>query len=176
MHKSTIYKSALLLLLPLGIIGATTTTSASAKNSLRHYPARFQRTWYHYTDGRYEKMRFTPNHLSSHTYYEKWYYSRSPLHTRNLNLDGEQVSSHQNWTFATFKSPWLWVYGWNQTAGAGDYYKVKIHSYHGVRFRVLSAAGGAGVWTYEHFYATKKVAKVMKNRHFSGERYYPEIN
>lgn len=153
-------------------------SSHAAAYSLKVFPKVLRHTWYHYDGhGRYDQITFGYKHYRMHNFYEKWDVYNGKIHYRNLKAT--RISHHPNWTFATpvyyHRMHWTNIYGWNQGAGDGDYYGVKIRRYHGHRVRVMSEAGGADIWTDSHYYATRKVAKALGNKHFPGVLYYPKI-
>jgi hypothetical protein len=172
----------LLFLLGLLIGGsamiAATGTTAQAKTSLRYFPTALRRTWYHYEDGHYSRITFGYKHMRTTDYYDgSWHQYTTKIHVRNLNAT--HVSHHPSWMFATLlyahKMHWVNLYGWNQGAGDGDFYGVKIRHYRGYRIRTLSIGGGASLWTSGHYYATRKVARNLGTHHFSGVLYYPDF-
>lgn len=180
MSNKLIAKLAVATLLPIGAFAVTTevaTVQASAKSTLKTFPKSLRRTWYHYDGhGRYDTVKLTSKHYYTKSYYEKWYHSSSTLHSRNGKTDPEHLKMHSSWVvghaYHIGKAHWTNIMGWNQSAGDGTSYKLEIRKYHHKNFRLLSEGGGAELWISQHYYATKKVAHVMGNRHFSGEHYY----
>ncbi len=159
----------------LFMIGSPNQASA-ATHSLRVFPHVLRHTWYHYDgNGRYDRITFGYKRYIGHYYYDGWNTYYGKIHYRNLHAT--KVSHHPNWAFATpvyaHHMHWTNVYGWNQGAGDGEYYGVKVRHYHGIPIRVLNDAGGAEIWTSQHYYATKKVARNLGNKHFKGVLYYP---
>lgn len=150
----------------------------AATYSLKVFPKVLRHTWYHYDGhGRYDQIKFGYKHYRMRNFYEKWYVYNGKIHYRNLKAT--RISHHPNWTFATpvyyHRMHWTNIYGWNEGVGDGAYYGVKIRRYHGHRVRVMSEASGADIWTDSHYYATRKVAKALGNKHFPGVLYYPKI-
>lgn len=174
------FKVLSFLALTLGILflfGSPSPANASS-HSLRYFPHVLRHTWYHYDgNGRYDRVTFGYKRYKGHSYYEGWNTYYGKIHYRNLRA--AKVSYHPNWDFATpvyvHHMHWVNIYGWNQGIGDGSYFGVRVHHYHGIPIRVLSDAGGAEVWTSEHYYATKKVAKNLGNKHFRGVLYYPSF-
>lgn len=150
----------------------------AATYSLKVFPKVLRHTWYHYDGhGRYDQITFGYKHYRMRNFYGKWDVYNGKIHYRNLKAT--RISHHPNWTFATpayyHRMHWTNIYGWNQGVGDGAYYGVKIRRYHGHRVRVMSEAAGADIWTDSHYYATRKVAKALGNKHFPGVLYYPKI-
>ncbi|GAX00766.1 hypothetical protein [Secundilactobacillus silagei] len=151
-------------------------TQASAKSTLKSFPMRLHRTWYHYDGhGRYDTIHFSAKKIRSAQYYDhKWYHYTSRLHHRNVNSN--KITKHPNWlvgqTYHYRGAFWTNTMGWNQTAGDGDSYKVETKRFHYRKIRVLSVAGGAENWISDHFYTHKRIAHKLGNHHFSGELYY----
>lgn len=162
--------------LSMGFMGSAIKpqSSQAASHSLRYFPSALRHTWYHYDGhGRYDRVTFGYKHYREQNYYDGWTVYHGKIHYRNLKTT--HISHHPNWTFATpfyiHHMHWVNIYGWNQTAGDGEYYGVKVRHYHGHRIRVMSEANGAGIWTYQHYYATRKVARTLGDKHFKGVSY-----
>lgn len=169
------------MITPLGLtLPATPTVSATSKYTLKVFPKRLQRTWYHYAGkGHYSAIKFTNKTIKDREYFDgKYSTSTSHLHYRKVNVDPDKIATHP-WAvghaFYFRKAHWTNVMGWNQSAGDGDFYKVGTKTYHGHKLRVLSVGGGAEAWIINHYYTSRKVAKTLGNKHFKGELYYPKI-
>ncbi|MFC6206284.1 hypothetical protein [Levilactobacillus tongjiangensis] len=177
MKKQVIGVAVLATLMGVGGVLGMTTTTAQAKTqmTLRTIPQRYRHTWYHYSQGKYERLTFSTKKIAGLRYFDgQSTQYRANLHAHKLTTT--KFKRHMTWSSATTTerrhATWINVRGWNQGMGAGDYYKVMTKSYQGDRHAVLSQAGGAGVWTSAHYYRSKKIAKQLKNHHFKGEIYY----
>lgn len=155
-----------------------TTVHAKAQRTMKVYPQRLRGTWYHYEGaGKYDKVKFTATKWRTAGYDNTQRYTRTTtLHQRLASADPAQIARHTNWVVGqkmwVRQANWVGLRGWNQSAGDGTYYKVANKPYHGQKLAVLSEAGGAGLWVDQHYYASKQVAKQLKNHRFHGEVYY----
>lgn len=155
-----------------------TTAQAKAQRTAKVYPKRLRGTWYHYDgQGKYDRVKFTKTKWRSVGYdNQQRYASTLKLHQRRVSADPEQIARHPKWVVGyklrARHASWIELRGWNQSAGDGTYYKVANKHYHGQKIRVISEAGGAGLWVIQHYYASKKVAKQLGNHRFHGEVYY----
>ncbi|HJE86727.1 hypothetical protein KB236_07605 [Levilactobacillus brevis] len=178
-------KQVWLLALLAGLIfgGATqvavpTTAHAKAQRTLTAYPKRLRGTWYHYDgQGKYDRVSFTAKKWRTVGYdNNQRYASTLKLHQRPMSADADQVVRHPKWVVGlklrARHASWIDLRGWNQSAGDGTYYKVANKYYRGQKLRVMSEAGGGGLWVIQHYYPSKHVAKQMKDHRFPGEVYY----
>ncbi|WP_395322788.1 hypothetical protein [Levilactobacillus parabrevis] len=159
-------------------IVAPTAAQASTRKTVKALPKKLQGAWYHYDGhGKHDRVKFTATKWRTVGYQNgSRYASTSTLHQRKLNADPDKLARHANWVvgwkMTVRRANWTDLRGWNQSAGDGTYYKVANKRYHGQKLAVLSEAGGAGVWVTQHYYASKQVAKQMKNHRFHSEVYY----
>ena len=168
MRKLMKLVSVLVVTVTIGVIGGTLTTTtaqAKAKMTERTLPKAIRGTWWHYDGhGRYGKTTITAKKIKSRSHSNGNY--TTIIHTRKQSADPDKLKIHQNWGVISMRyHGWTDIRGWNQSAGDGTYYKLSHRQYHGKRIRVLKLAGGAGIDTYSHQYATKKLAKHFKNSH-----------
>lgn len=171
MRKLMKLVSVLLVMVAIGVVGGTLTTTtaqAKAKRTDRTLPKAIRGTWWHYNGhGRYDKLAITAKKIKSRSYVDgTWHSYTTMVHSRKLSTDSDKIKLHQHWiVILEHYRGWTNVRGWNQFSGDGTYYKLSHRQYHGKRIRVLKLAGGAGIDTYSHQYATKKLAKHFKSSH-----------
>jgi len=152
------------------------TVQAKTKMTMKTFPKRYRRTWYHYAGkGKYNRISFT-----SKTY--KWTFydggekdsDTGYVHVRKATADPDKAKIHNSWIDSRpwhfRKAHWICLYGWNQSNGGGTYYKVTTRTYKGKHYRVLTSASGAG-WVDGFYFKTKKAAKKIGNHRFKGEPY-----
>lgn len=161
MKLATVMSSALVAL-TIGVAGTVSqpTEVAQAKSTLKAFPKAMRRTWYHYDgNGHYGTVKVTATKLKGRTYsFGAWSKYGTTIHARNVHADPMKAKVHP-WSVATKFGSWTHVMGWNQSAGAGTYYKVAHQRYQGRSVKVFKVAGGADMTVFQHNYSTKKLAK-----------------
>lgn len=156
-------------------VGMSLTAQAKASTTLKTVPRRYRHTWYHYEHGRLATLTFTTKKITGLSY-DGGQPIKYVAHLHHHQLTAKKLQQHNSWSTAVTtkrrQAQWLNMRGWNQVMGAGDYYKVMTKTVAGQRVRVLSQAGGAGVWTSAHYYQSKQLAKHQGQHTFKGEVYY----
>lgn len=175
MKKMMIGLALATVIAPVGLAtGVPVTAQAKNKLTMKSFPKRYRRTWYHYDGkGKYDKLSFTSKA-------EKWDDDGEDsgtqyLHVRARNANPYKAETHSHWITGTpmtvRHAHWISVYGWNQLAGYGIFYKVTNKTYKSTKYQVLTYAAGAGLAHARHYYKTQKIAKKIGNHHFKGEVY-----
>lgn len=103
-------------------------------------PKSFRHTWYHYVGhGKYDKMTFSKHAYSSDEY-----------------AGGEHYHEHRKFKlFGPSKSGYWSLYGIDQTAGAGNNFKVMTRTFGGKRHAVLNNYYGYYTSDITHYYRFK---------------------
>lgn len=146
----------------------TLSTTASAKKngySYSHLPKGMLGNWYAYTNYGYGKKKIYKIHISNKNLRKykkhKIYYGKKALKTSKY-WTATQTSKIHGYS-------WIHIYGWQQSAGAGDYYNLHTFGKH----KVFTIAGGATVLVDAHYYRSKSIAKKMGNKHYPKFAYSP---
>lgn len=143
----------------VGVLG-TTAQAKKVGYSYRSLPKKMLGTWYTYTNFGYGKKKFYKIHLSNKNL------RKNKKH--KIYVGKKALKTSKYWTAIKTRKihgyHWIWVYGWQQSAGAGTYYNLHKFGKH----RVLTTADGAGVWSSTHYYRHKSVAKKLTNKHYRG--------
>lgn len=140
-----------------------------------NFPADMQGTWYTYDKDSDKMMSITisgnkltdsedPNDVTEvHkiTDSEK----QANENTNPSTID----SSKRNWAYFNHINGWLNVYGWYQSAGDGEYYKVMTENINGKDVPVLAAASGAGIWLDNNYYRSQDLAQQQQDTTYDGE-------
>lgn len=140
-----------------------------------NFPANMQGTWYTYDKDSDKMMSITisgnkltdsedPNDVTEvHkiTDSEK----QANENTNPSTID----SSKRNWAYFNHINGWLNVYGWYQSAGDGEYYKVMTENINGKDVPVLAAASGAGIWLDNNYYRSQDLAQQQQDTTYDGE-------
>jgi len=151
----------------------TTTSKQSQQQTPQPYDisSSWQGTWYSVDDqNKMYKITFTDHTMSSSSddtksFTAKWYL------TDESDLD-DKSNIHNDWA-RVFKQPtekngisFVHVRGWNQTAGAGDYFGTTSENVDGTPTTVMVSAGGAGIWCDSVYYRTAAMAKQQTTTRF----------
>lgn len=155
-------KLILLVAMFLLATGALSTTAQASRvgYSYSRLPKGMVGKWYTYTNFGYGKKKFYKVHLTNKNLrkYKK----------HKVYVGKKALKTAKYWTAEKTKKihgyHWIWVYGWQQSAGAGDYYNLHKFGKH----QVLTVAGGAGVWGSTHYYRSKAVAKKLAAKRYPG--------
>lgn len=147
----------------------TPVASASSQYTIKMFPKRYRGTWYTYEGGRYFRVKISATRMQGGN-------STRFLHVRKKATIGDpRVAKHPNWLIANvFKyqgQTWLWAYGWNQGAGAGEYYQARHHRIRGKSYDTLQLASGAGAWVDGYAYRSKRAARQFHSYRFGDENY-----
>ncbi|WP_214464505.1 hypothetical protein [Levilactobacillus brevis] len=146
----------------------TLTTTASAKRvgySYSKLPKAILGNWYAYTNFGYGKKKIYKIHISNNNLrkYKK----------HKIYVGSKALKTSKYWTATQTGKihgyTWIHTFGWQQSAGDGDYYNLHKFGKH----QVLTLAGGAGVWVEGHYYKNKSVAKKMGQHHYPKFSYQP---
>ncbi|KRN02744.1 hypothetical protein FD13_GL001463 [Levilactobacillus senmaizukei DSM 21775 = NBRC 103853] len=136
-------------------------TTASAKRvgySYSKMPKSMTGTWYTYTNYGYGKKKVYKTHINNKNLRKykkhKIYYGTKAMKTSKYWTATQTGKIHGY--------RWIHIYGWQQSAGDGDYLNVHKFGKH----KVLTVAGGADVSVESHYYRSKSVAKKMGNKHY----------
>ena len=149
--------------------------SNSQSDAPDNFPANMQGTWYTYDKDSDKMMSITisgnkltdsedPNDVTEvHkiTDSEK----QANENTNPSTID----SSKRNWAYFNHINGWLNVYGWYQSAGDGEYYKVMTENINGKDVPVLAAASGAGIWLDNNYYHSQDLAQQQQDTTYDGE-------
>lgn len=148
----------------------TVSTTASAKRvgySYSRLPKGMLGKWYTYTNFGYGKKKIYKIHLTNKNLRKykkhKVYNGKKALKTSKY-WTATQIGKYHGYR-------WIHTYGWQQSAGDGDYYNLHKFGKH----KVLTAAGGARIWVSAHYYRSKSVAKKMGTKHYRKFIYYPDL-
>ncbi len=157
---------AVVLVLTMGALG-TTASAHKAGYSYRSLPKGMVGTWYTYTNFGYGKKKIYKIHMSNKNLRK---YKKHKVYYGDEAAKAAKTAKY--WT-ATKTSKfhgyyWIHEYGWQQSAGAGEYYNLHKFGKH----NVLTIADGAGVWVSAHYYRSKAVAKKMGHKRYAGFQYY----
>ncbi|MFC6206215.1 hypothetical protein [Levilactobacillus tongjiangensis] len=145
-------------------VGALTTTASAHKAgySYSKLPKGMRGTWYTYTNFGYGKKKIYKLHMSNKNLRK---YKKHKVYANKKALKTVKYwTATQTSKFAGYR--WIHEYGWQQTAGAGEYYNLHKFGKH----KVFTVAEGAGIWVSAHYYRSKKVAKKM------GQKHYPKFS
>ena len=156
---------------------ATVPSSSSQSKSQKTasiVPAALKRAWYGYDqDGKLDTVTITDDTLIADG-------SKVYLHVRNGNTDPSQDTEHSDWASVTQQNirgiNFVNLKGWNQTAGAGEYYGVKQESYNGQNIDVMVEAGGAGAWCSQTYYSSADLAKKLQGQKYNDITYYDDAD
>lgn len=149
--------------------------SNNQSNAPDNFPADMQGTWYTYDKDSDKMMSITisgnkltdsedPNDVTEvHkiTDSEK----QANENTNPSTID----SSKRNWAYFNHINGWLNVYGWYQSAGDGEYYKIMTENINGKDVPVLAAASGAGIWLDNNYYRSQDLAQQQQDTTYDGE-------
>lgn len=158
----------LLTMFLLAVCVSTTNASAKAVGySYSRLPKKMRGSWYTYTNFGYGKKKIYKIRLSN---------KNLRKYKKHKVYQGEKVLKTSKYWTATQTGKihgytWIHTYGWQQSAGAGDYYNVHKFGKH----QVLTLAGGAGVWVAAHYYRSKAVARKMGMHRYPKFAYQPSI-
>lgn len=145
-----------------------------------HIPAAMQGTWYSYSNGSLatvtlgdHTVKFSEaGETGTQTFYKadaNW----MSKHIMNQPSDADKVT--KNWIrtsdFVQYGMTWVHMYGWWQTAGAGESYGVSNEVVNGQQQAVLFEAGGAETRIDATYYRTPALAKANKNTKFDNVNY-----
>ncbi|WP_220727863.1 hypothetical protein [Apilactobacillus xinyiensis] len=176
MHKK-IYLSILLLTVCL-FIGFSNISVQAKKNYIHKFPKSLKGTWYSYdkdVDGNNKmyKLAINEKNFRFHPYKKhRVFIGCQPPKTKH---EKSLYKKTEKWLYGiSFKQKgheWIKFYGWQQQAGCGQNYNVRMINGH----KVLSIGDGAGNWICGHYYQSKKLALKMGTRHYHGFKYYPAI-
>lgn len=146
-------------------------TADAAGRTIRKFPKALRGTWYTYNQHHLYRLKIATTAITDND-------GRTiHLHSRKLSSYPKPGTKaiHPTWVtglnFTNQKEKWTQVYGWYQTAGAGDFYRVAHYKIHGKKIPVLQVASGAGIWTDVHGFQSKSLARHYTHKHFHGERY-----
>lgn len=149
----------------------TNQSSSSQLDAPDNFPADMQGTWYTYdkTDDKVTSITISGNKLTG---------SEDPNDVTEVHkiTDSEKQankstidSSRRNWAYFNHINGWLNVYGWYQSAGDGEYYKVMTENINGKNVPVLAAASGAGIWLDSNYYRSQDLAQQQQDTTYDGE-------
>ncbi|GKT03765.1 hypothetical protein [Furfurilactobacillus entadae] len=160
---------------------ATSHQSTTARTA--HFPASFNKTWYgiNADTKKLDQLTFAGNKLMSgdttvliHTVTNRTAADKAILSGKRQVSTTSEKNKRDHWAIyssVTYKGQrWINLKGWYQSAGDGDFYRVGQETINGKKTPVLFAAGGADVWTNQHFYTSKRLANQMKDHHFEDDR------
>lgn len=156
-------------LLPLGAA-----MPRPAQATLTCIPKEYRQTWYHYDEnGQFDTVKFTAKSFRAQVRTGPQPMTDTmQLHVHQLNSGFTSRQSHPNWGAAqSDHQQRLRLTGWNQPAGTGASYQISLKAFHQQRLMVLSQSNAMGTWVYEHYFQSKKLAKLVGNAHFPGEVY-----
>jgi len=146
-------------------------TTASAKKvgySYSHLPKSMLGKWYTYTNYGYGKKKVYKIHLTNKNLRKykkhKVYYGKQ---AKKALKTSKYWTATQTGKIHGYR--WIHTYGWQQSAGAGDY--LNLHKFG--KHKVLTLAGGADIWASAHYYRSKSVAKKMGTKRYPKFLYYP---
>ncbi|BDZ31900.1 hypothetical protein RA086_11730 [Lactiplantibacillus sp. WILCCON 0030] len=159
-----------LAILPLGTVKRTVITA----KTLSQYPQKYQRTWYHYdNNGKFDTVEFTAKSFkavdrnSPHRLTDTM-----TLHVRSVNSRFFKRSRHPQWGAARLVGKHhLRLTGWNQPEYTGANYHVEQRRYQQQTVTVLTQTNSVETWTYEHYFTSQSLAKLIGNAHFPGDVY-----
>lgn len=152
------------------VSGVNASAAAHKQNAQPKYltslPANMRGTWYAYDGNQLVTTKVTAKSITVQYAGEKA--NKGTLHKyvdhNPLKMSKKEIKRTANWFFASQDTKkihgykWVWTYGWQQTAGAGEYYTVSKYQGH----RVLTDSDGAGVWANSHSFKTKQLAAKYK--------------
>lgn len=154
----------------------TVTKAETTVTAKPMFPKKMQGTWYTYS--KYDKKLYKITITKKKIIYYGPNRNKSTLTVHkfiprdNRPQTKKYLKKTAKWIFLlgyekAHGRKWLHYFGWNQTAGAGDYFNVSKINGH----KVLTTAAGAGVWKSEHYYRSAKLAKKLANRHYHHFQY-----
>lgn len=149
----------------------TNQSSSSQLDAPDNFPADMQGTWYTYdkADDKVTSITISGNKLTG---------SEDPNDVTEVHkiTDSEKQankstidSSRRNWAYFNHINGWLNVYGWYQSAGDGEYYKIMTENINGKNVPVLAAASGAGIWLDSNYYRSQDLAQQQQGTTYDGE-------
>lgn len=136
-------------------------TTASAKKTGYSYsrlPKGMVGKWYAYTNFGYGKKKVYTVNLTNKNL--RKYKKHKVYNGKKALKTSKYWTATQTGKIHGYR--WIHTYGWQQSAGAGDYYNLHKFGKH----QVLTIAEGAGVWDSTHYYRSKSVAKKMGTKHY----------
>ena len=114
--------------------------------------------WYAYTNFGYGKKKIYKLHLSNK--HLRKYKKHKIYYGKKAAKTSKYWTATQTGKYHGYR--WIHTYGWQQTAGDGDYFNLHKFGKH----KVLTLANGAGIWVSAHYYRSKSVAKKMGTKHY----------
>lgn len=171
MNKFWTIASLFVAILVILVSGVTASAATHKKDAQPKYlttlPANMRGTWYAYDGDKLVTTKVTAKSITIQ--YEGEKANKGTLHKyvdhNPLKMSKKAIKKTENWFFATNNPQkihgykWVWTYGWQQTAGSGEYYAVTTYQGH----KVLTDADGAGVWANSHSFKTKALAAKYKD-------------
>lgn len=159
----------------------SSTTKIAGDRGLDNAPAEMLGTWYSYDNHEEATVTFT-EHTIEET--EDGRTVTTELHKMNPDRDrGDHDQDKAYWaktkhwaTISKFKVPeskpkdnklYYNIYGWNETAGDGEFYALHTEESQ----PVLILAGGAGIWTDAVYWKTPELAQKYAGKKFHDLRY-----
>lgn len=152
--------------------------NSSSSNQLDapdNFPANMQGTWYTYdkTDNKVTSITISGNKLidsaAPNDATEVHKITDSEKQTNESLNPSTGDRNKQNWAYFRHINGWLNVYGWYQSAGAGEYYKVMTENINGKDVPVLAAASGAGIWLDNNYYRSQNLAQQQQDTTYNDE-------
>ncbi|RRK11891.1 hypothetical protein D1831_00695 [Lactiplantibacillus garii] len=160
-----ILRLVLLTAMFLLVMGAANTTVQAKRvgYSYSRLPKRMRGTWYTYTNFGYGKKKIYKLHMTNKNL--RKYKKHKVYIGKKARKTAKYWTATQTGKIHGYR--WIHTYGWQQTAGAGDYFNLHKFGKH----QVLTTAGGAGVWDSTNYYRSKRVAKKMTHKRYPGFKY-----
>lgn len=165
---------------------STSASSSSSSSSDQKYgrigdfdvPSEMQGTWYSADYDSNSTVTFSAHTLTdSEDDVSLHLYKQDPkfLYDEDQYMNRSIQNATKNWGRTSFVNVdgerWVKIYGWTQTAGAGETYAVKTENIDGKKVKILVAAGGAGPWVDKIYYQTQDMAQDNAGRKFDDLNY-----
>lgn len=156
------------LMISICILSAFTLgPTASAKKtgySYSHLPKGMLGTWYTYTNYGYGKKKIYKMHVTNKNLRK---YKKHKIYSgKKAEKTSKYWTATQTGKIHGYR--WIHTYGWQQSAGDGDYFNLHKFGKH----KVLTDGGGADLRVSAHYYRSKSVAKKMGTKHYPKFIYY----
>lgn len=174
LKKIFIILTAMITLGTATVYAVNSTHTVDAKVNKATFPKKMRGNWYQYSDysKKVNKQVITKKHFKMND--DGYKYTRY-LHVNPTGQAHDYYNGNKkklNWIFITSNvrahgRTWLATRGWYESAGAGAFLNVSKLNGH----KVLTWAGGAGVWGSEHWYRSRKLAKRLRNQRYTGFKY-----